>query len=766
MAKATSVDIQRQNGTDRTVFATWVWDSAKKYAHTDHYEVRWYYATGNGIWFAADSSTVTVKQSIYTAPANASKVKFKIKPVAKTHKVNKKDVSYWTATWSKEPSYNFRNENPPVTPATPTVTINGYMLTAELDTTDPATTQIDFQVVRDDATRCVTGTGFVIKQHVSFTCNITGGSKYKVRCRGNGKNGEGPWSEYSNSVNTIPNEPASITSCKALSSTEVMLTWMIVGNATGYKIEYTTNSIYFDTNPGDVKSVQIDTNITQTEITGLTTGEEWFFRVCATNDQGSSGWSKFASIKIGKVPDPPTTWSESTVLVIGEDAILYWVHNSEDGSEETSAEIQVTINGTSSTIPITDDLNANITTHQYKLATSGYTSGAVITWKVRTKGILDQFSDWSTTRTINAYAPPTVDISVHELMDLSDIITTITSFPFYIKAVTGPQIQKPVSYSFTIVAMESYDTVNNLGEEVIINEGDIIYKRIQNGVGQSITLKILPSDLTLENNKSYMLNCTVSMDSGLTASNSYNFNVEWVDSVFEPDLEIGYDEDTLTTTIRPYCNDADGVTIPNIILAVYRREFDGSFTEIGSGLDNSQGTFVIDPHPALDYARYRVIAQSSVTGELNYYDPPAYPIQEKAVVLQWAEKWSEFDINAEEAFEQPPWTGSLLKLPYNIDISDSGAPDVSLVKYIGRKDPVAYYGTQQGHTSNWNVEILKDDVDTLYALRRLKAYMGNVYVREPSGSGYWAQVGISFSQKHCELTIPVSLTVTKVDGGA
>ena len=33
-------------------------------------------------------------------------------------------------------------------------------------------------------------------------------------------------------------------------------------------------------------------------------------------------------------------------------------------------------------------------------------------------------------------------------------------------------------------------------------------------------------------------------------------------------------------------------------------------------------------------------------------------------------------------------------------------------------------------------------------------------------SGYWASVQVSFNQKHCELTIPVTLDITRVDGGA
>ena len=115
--------------------------------------------------------------------------------------------------------------------------------------------------------------------------------------------------------------------------------------------------------------------------------------------------------------------------------------------------------------------------------------------------------------------------------------------------------------------------------------------------------------------------------------------------------------------------------------------------------------------------------------------------------------------------QQPTWAGSLVRLPYNLDTSEKADKDVSLVEYIGRKRPVSYYGTQLGESENWKVEIVRDDVETLYALRRLKIWNGDVYVREPSGSGYWASISVSFSQTHCELTIPVAIDIVRVEGG-
>jgi hypothetical protein len=199
---------------------------------------------------------------------------------------------------------------------------------------------------------------------------------------------------------------------------------------------------------------------------------------------------------------------------------------------------------------------------------------------------------------------------------------------------------------------------------------------------------------------------------------------------------------------------------------VYRREFDGSFTELAIDLDGARYETIIDPHPALDLARYRIVAKSKATGAISYYDPPGYPVGGKAIIIQWDEEWTDFELSDEGLPEENPWAGSLLKLPYDIDVSDSTKPDVALVNYIGREHSTAYYGTHIGQTATWTTNVPKRDKDTLYALRRLAKWMGNVYVREPSGSGYWANINVSFSQAHKEVYMPVTLNITRVDGGA
>lgn len=234
------------------------------------------------------------------------------------------------------------------------------------------------------------------------------------------------------------------------------------------------------------------------------------------------------------------------------------------------------------------------------------------------------------------------------------------------------------------------------------------------------------------------------------------------DLVFKPQLERG----SMATEYEQYYEKyEDGDLIENTTLAVYRREYDGSYTEIATSIPNTN-TFVTDPHPSLDYARYRIVAKDTKTGAISFYDAPGYPVGGIAVIIQWNEAWSTFDVTDSTAVEGPPWSGSMLRLPYNIDVTDNRKTEASFVEYAGRKHPVSYYGTQVGETSTWNVDIPKEDKEVIYALRRLSIWDGDVYVREPSGMGYWANIGVTFNIKHKEVSIPVTLNITRVEGGA
>lgn len=860
--KAKITNFGLQSNTDRTIFATWAWDKS----NTANYEVKWMYATGDGVGFVGNKSTTTDKQSVYNAPENAISVAFYVRPISKTYKTKKKDdVKYWTADWSTVKRYYFVEK--PLTPPIPKFTgdpnailaLKDFKLTITLSNLELNADKIEFEITKVGGAKYRTGSAKIANKKASYSCTLAAGNQYTVRSRSVKGSLKSEWSDPSEYIIAMPAASEGIYLIYALNSTTVQVNWYDVDGADSYEIQYTATKRFFDSNPSGVQSQTVEVGYAQ--IQNLVSGNTYFFRVRSIKSDKKSAWTEIKSIVLGDVPAAPTTWSSQTSVKVGDPLTLYWVHNSQDGSRQTRTQLQLTIDGSSQTITTvygncvsTDnqstkvvsilnfssadlkegavinvymlyvntgstiklnvnelgtisvtapgslywaagstvtfkytnsawvliDVSASGSTESYSVDTSQYSEGTSIRWKVKTAGILKDtdgkyiYSEWSTERTVDVYAPPTVEVNVTD--HTGDPIEELTAFPFNLAIRSGPNTQTPTGYFVSITANEAYEDIDEAGNTIHVSEGsEVYYKRIDD-TSRALTVPITASDINLKNNIGYKVTVNVGMNSGLSGESSAEFTVALEDAEYWPDAEIAYDEENFTTSIRPYCQSENGTLISGILLSVYRREFDGTFTELATGIDNTERTYITDPHPSLDYARYRIVATDSSSGAISYYDVPGYPINETSVIIQWDEKWQNFDLTDDKFYEldgvtyadeldQPSWSGSLVKLPYNIDVSDDNQVDVSLVKYIGRKHPVSYYGTQLGSTSSWTMEIPKEDKQTLYALRRLAIWTGDVYVREPSGSGYWASITVSFSQTHNELTIPITISITRVEGG-
>lgn len=825
-----------QSDVEDSIFATWTWS---KDSDTDVYHSVWEYLTVDGVWFVQSEPKEKHLYSTCNVPKNAKRMRFRVKPIPITEEKNDVKTSRFESDWTKWEYFDIEYRLPDA-PDAPTVTIEGVRLTADLSGLTMDAKQIEFKIVKDDKTVFKTGKATIVKPvsgasgTASYGCAVTAGSNYKVCCRAVRDKFVSEWSPFSENKGTAPLAPDSINKLYALSETSVYVLWTPSSNSDNYDVEYTTNKNYFDANPSEIKKVTVNANgNNHAEITGLETGKEYFFRVRATNTHGQSKWTAIQSVTIGAPPAAPTTWSSTTTAITGETLYLYWAHNAEDGSSQTFAELELTIGTTVDTYTIgTANIDNSVIKYvapnddekdkarEVLLKTTAYPEGTSVQWRVRTAGITKEYGDWSASRTIDIYAPPTNELHITNLEE--EDIEVVTTFPFYISCLAGPNTQEPVGYHISILSNDSYETVDNLGNPKMVSQGESVYSKYFE-TSDPLLIEISANNIDLENGMRYTVTGVVSMNSGLTAESSKEFDVSWEDKTFTPNAEIGVDPDTLVTHIRPYCEErlleyvqvlyengiytatsnllgyVYGERIDNafattgqqvykgvaasgeevffcknevtniyegVTMAVYRREFDGTFTEIASGLDSGKNTYVTDPHPALDYARYRIVAITNNTGAVSYYDMPGYPVNCTSVVIQWDEQWSNFDVTESSEMSEPPWSGSMLKLPYNVDVSDNYGPDVEFIEYIGRKRPVGYYGTQLGESSSWSVAIDKEDVETLYALRRLAIWTGNAYVREPSGSGYWANVVVSFSQTHCEVTIPVTLKITRVEGGA
>lgn len=899
------------DSTSEELYALWDWTKLDGF---ENFEYEWQYTvkeTGTKWW----TSTGTTKDDVcsWSVPDNAEKIRFRVKPVSKTKTEEKNGKTnttvYFEGKWSDYATYNIASK-PPSKPDAPSSvrldTLNKQKLIVDMRVASIDATHVQFQIVKNDTIDYRKSKQMPIDataleyNNIQWLADLDLGGVYKVRCRVIKGSLESEWSDYASSViTTAPSRPAGFTRCEAHKSNvdgeiSVYLEWPAVPSATEYEVEYATNRDRFDAQ-GQTSSLSPNPpNNTSLEKYDLETGQTYYFRYRAKNSGGDSDWSDISDgIALGTAPAAPTIWSSTTTAAVDDPLTLYWVHNSKDGSSETKAYIWIGVYGSDGRTWSGQKEEPNNNSYEdidktrsfdlwsYLRMTSDaygiYQYGCQIKWQVKTAGVTGEADIWSDIRVIDVHAKPSIELEVKDgagniINGTPDDPNTLRALPINITATTSPG---PIGFHLSIVSNDSYETVDNFGNDKMVSVGEEVYSKYVDG-NILYNMKISAGDLSLESGASYTLTCVASMDSGLTAEASIEFVVDWDEVSYVPNAVITYDKDLMVTHIRPYCyartityhkvEDDDGTytstdtivsvfspeplrrffmangleafqkqdentgaityyyldgadevfvdesriasteyvytetgervcsaltgltgngngeaaggedvlvcehernsPVEDVLLSVYRREFDGSFTELARDIDNTKNTYITDPHPALDYARYRIVAETQSTGAIGYYDMPGFYVGEKSIIIQWDEDWTSFDMAGDDMPAQPPWSGSLVKLPYNIDVSDSYGMDVSLVEYAGRKRPVSYYGTQLGESSTWNTVIPKDDEETLYALRRLAIWTGDAYVREPSGTGYWANVSVSFNQKHRDLTIPVTLSIKRVEGGA
>lgn len=676
------------------------------------------------------------------------------------------------SSWSSYSSNSYVPEN--TTPAPPenvALTINQKKVTATVSNYSDTLSngKLRIQIVEGESS--VVQEGDVTIEYgvasLSWTMPTFTGKSYKARAMAYGKHGEeSPWGEYSQAVYAPPGSTTGLT-LRSTSSTSAVASWNVADGASTYTIEYTSTTVdgkpVFDTASSDVQSAS-GIIATYYQASGLQTGTRWYFRVKGVNNGGDGEWSNIANIMLGTTPDIPSVWSYTTVAKIGTPVVLNWVHSSQDDSEQSGARLAIKINnGTETVITLT-------TQSTYSYNTSNLHDGDKVQWRVSTKGVSGipvEWGNYSEYREFVVYSPPSISITVGR-PDPRERYPVVQSFPIQISGSSAPLTQTPVAFYISIVSETQYDVSEDDGIEIHVNIGQEVYSKFIPTSSHTLNHILNPGDIYLERDASYTVKVTVAMTNGLTAEDTKHFTAKWDPPEWSPDAEVTVDRHTFIAYIRPFCSDQYGFNVTGrFTLAVYRIGSDGELTEIMSNIDPADNLTVTDLHPALDYARYRIVATDSTTGVVYYTDLEGIPVRGKCAVLQWEGEARAVNVETDEVdYLINDWSGTILRLPYNLDVSDDISPDVELATYIGRSHPVSYYGTQQGSTSRWSAEIPKRDVESLAKLRALAIYPGDVYVREPSGSGYWANVKVSYNINHNKSTVSVDLTISRVEGGA
>lgn len=789
------------------------------YYQFDKYNITWYCSkvkrVSNGSvayvnWTVFSETTYSpyLHKDIYnpdievTPPDNALAITATIVPMAKNNDDPSKRAWYGQST--DTPVYVIYTAlNPSSAPSTPTLTIkNRNKLTITVDNyNDDKAKSVLLEIERTSNGGVSTYQRTVSLSNGTATYSENSavlGASYRARAKGlnsehgskkyTGINkftqtlvyGESDWSSWSSASVCAPSAPAGITKLYSTSSTALHVEWSPVTTAeSGYKIQWTTNKSYFDASSEVQEATTSKASATTYNITGIDTGQTYFVRVCAVNSQGDSGWTAIKSVTVGTVPDAPTTWSSATVAYVGETVNLYITHNSTDGSAMSVANLEFYLNGASkASKTATIKGSSDTTTYTYKLSTSSYSEGATIEWRAQTSGITGKFGAWSAKRQISVYAQPTVSLTLKDGSGASVGGKTASSYPLTLTAKAAPSSQTAIGYHVDIAAQKAYDALSNSGENIHVSVGQSVYEKYCDASGNSWTLELTPSDVDLMSGIQYSITVTAAMDSGLSCSETLYVTPTWTAATYNLDAHFDYMPDDAMCYVGPYAYtatatvDGDDVAtdfeaVSGVTLAVYRRNADGSFTLIADGLSSSENVMVCDLHPTLDYLRYRIVGTEDKTGAITFTDLDSYYIGNKACIIQWDEEWSSYDSNqtASELAEAPAST-SMLKLLYNAETNYDTTVDVSTVSYIGRVHPVSYYGTAENTSVSWKLDIVRDDYESIYQLRRLQRYHGDVYVRDPTGFGCWATVAISFERSYNSSVMPVTIAITRVDGGA
>lgn len=420
-----------------------------------------------------------------------------------------------------------------------------------------------------------------------------------------------------------------------------------------------------------------------------------------------------------------------------------------------------------------------------------------IKWSVRTRGVYSGgansgASDWSIERILLYYSKPDLSLSIHKVngTTITDgILDVVDTYPFFVKMDINKN--KVISTHVSITSNEQNDVyvdTDEVGNRMVVNPGDQLFSKSYkfypdyNGISG---LLFTPGDVNLCNNKYYSVFVTICEDSGLTATTSVVFKLEegetgnWI-----PTATVIINDDELSATVGVYAirrgpamtedgefdTDESGNIMPaeevcdDILLDLYRLNFDGTYTKIND-VSSTGMVYYTDPHPTLNAARYRVVGTSMTNGISTYADIPEVPINNPSLVIQWNDNHVSYEIDPNTNEISIESSNRILRLPFNLDVSESNTLDVEHNNYIGREHPVSYYGTQVGQKMTCNTDIDATDYETLSLLRQLAILKSDVYVREPSGIGYWASVVVSMTQTHCNVVIPVSLEITRVDGG-
>lgn len=392
--------------------------------------------------------------------------------------------------------------------------------------------------------------------------STTAGHAYAYRVRG--KNPSGTSSAVTaGTVYTTPSAPTGVTASAASATTATV-------DATGKPRYVDSYEIQRKTN-GDWESVSTVTSLPATVSTSAGSNT---FRVRAKKGELTSEWAVSNSITTVARPLAPTITGLSSRYLVGATAAFGWIPNHPDGSEQTQAQVEVTVpTGTVSTSTVSGALTSNsivnLVAGTYKV-------------RVRTHGLYDGWGEWSSYSTFQVFAAPTA---------------SITS-----PATEGASIDR-LPMGVTWDASDATGIQSQL-LELLSASGEVLYSTKPASTARSASIGV--RDYQLANGTTYSLRLTVTAGSSFSVTATLTFKTGWT-APAAPVLSWYHDDDLAAhVTVRFGTDEGKPATS---YMSLTRVDVDGNETLLASSTgDNS---VIVDRLPPLGTPfRYRATSHT------------------------------------------------------------------------------------------------------------------------------------------------------------
>lgn len=763
----------------------------KRASCVEKYEYRWRHKklviSGSGSKakyvtreFVSDWQTTGARQVELSIPDGATSVWIEVRPVSKKYKYypskdakSTKEKSWIQSDIRRSATCNTGAFHNPERPTIQSVSVgeDGRTVTVKCQSGDPYAETFEVEIY--SGSNRLTGTASLKSDSATFAKSgsvaITGaaGTDYHVRARMKNVLGdESSWTVWPDTALTSPAAPGGLAAARNADGT-CTVRWGAVAAAEGYEVAYGDSDRAMAAT-GDYKTKTGITSSSYT-FTDLEAGKGWWFWVRAVNKAGEGPWSaKPVYVLLGSAPDAPSVWADAYVAVRGESVTVGWQHNASDNSPQGRVRLRVKRGAAGAW----QEVAVAPTATEAVLSTDGVPDGDCLSFCVNTWGVdttAAYMSPDSEVRTVRVWQRPSMRASVPAVVE---------GFPFSMTFDPVADKQHPAFAGVSIYAREAHYVTESDGNERYVAAGALAWQGSFRNPADPLVVTLSAGDVALSDGQAYDVVCECVMSSGLTCEAKGTMSCDFADAAYVilGELEAWGEwgcEVTPAAIVPPAVDEAgpepadgwesDVAYAQGVVLSIYRIESDGSLSALMRNIPNDGSWSLVDDHAARGRWRYRITAQSLETGRVWFKDFAQAVENSGGIVITWGQENAVREHVEGEDVESAEAGGVVLYLPWTVSTVEDADPDVEYVEYIGREDPVSYWGTHKRRSAKWTCQIPRDDADSLDKLRALQVLRGEAYARGPLGEGWWCGVKVSLSAPHLEGVIDVSLDLTPTD---